>query len=183
LPVLRLLLVWLVVILSSVGAMAANQDWKPRPENLTGIDGVGIRCIVSSDREFVHKMCKTLIEAGMEKASAAGIKAASSGITWERNPDEAHLAATRSAEIDNPLLLEFFIRGTDGDPVSGAIHILASVEYSGAIEQGSDQPPRAGRLLIWENAGTASGPVKLVPDALAAHMAKKLDLLFEEFGK
>lgn len=180
-----------MLFLLAFGSMAlglANQslagtktDWKPEPANLAGLDGVGIRCVVSSDRKFVHQMCKTLIEAAEKKAAAKGLKSASVGISWERNPDDAYRSAIAAAEISSPMLLEFFIRGTDGDPVSGAVHMLASVEFKAAIEQGADNPqPRSGRLVIWENAATASGESNKLAGVLASHMAKKLDLLFGE---
>ena len=160
---------------------AADADWKPDPKNLVGLDGVGIRCVVSSDRKFVHQMCRILIEAAVEKAAQKKLKAASAGISWQRNPDDTYRSAVAAQGMQKPLMLEFFIRGTDGDPVSGAIHILASVEYQAAVERGGDPEPRSGRLVIWENAGTGSGPVKQLGAALGAHMAKKLDLLFEAF--
>jgi len=177
-----------LLMLGSIGLGLANHsyaetktDWKPEPANLVGLDGVGIRCVVSSDRKFVHQMCKTLIKAASEKAAAKGLKSASVGINWERNPDDAYTSAIAAAEISSPMLLEFFIRGTDGSPVSGAIHILASVEYKAAIEEGADSSqPRKGRLVIWENAGTASGEANKLASVLANHMAKKLDLLFGE---
>ena len=162
-------------------AIAAESDWKPEPRNLAGLDGIGIRCVVSSDRKFVHQMCDILIEAAVEKAAQKKLKAASAGISWQRNPDDAYRSAVASQGMQKPLMLEFFIRGTDGDPVSGAIHILASVEYQAAVERGGDPEPRSGRLVIWENAGTGSGPVKQLGAALGAHMANKLDLLFGAF--
>jgi hypothetical protein len=183
-PALTLLVLALLALpFLSVQALAAGEDREPLPENLAGLDGVGLRCIVSTDRAFVQKMCELLIAAGIEKAANKGLKTANAGITWERNTDDAYRAAIDAAKINRPLLLEIFIRGTDGEPVSGSIHILASVEYVAAIEQNGESEPRSGRLLVWESAGTASGPAKQLPDALAAHMSKKLDLLFAAFRK
>lgn len=170
-----------VLTLGLSSAFAAESDWKPEPTNLTGLDGVGIRCVVSSDRKFVHQMCDILIKAAEEKATQKKLKTASAGIGWQRNPDDAYRSAVGAQGIEKPLLLEFFVRGTDGDPVSGAIHILASVEYQAAMERDGVGEPRSGRLVIWENAGTGSGPVKQLGAALGAHMAKKLDLLFGAF--
>lgn len=159
----------------------SGTDWDPAPENLVGLDGVGIRCVVSSDRKFVHQMCKTLIDASTKLAESKGLKVANVGISWERNPDEAYRAAVKAADIKLPLLLEIFIRGTDGNQVSGSVHILASVEYAAAVEKGGEPTPRSGRLVVWESAGTGSGPAKDIAPALAGHMAKKLDRLFNAF--
>ncbi len=172
----------MVAILTSGPSVNANEtDWKPDPSNLKNLDGVAVRCIVSSERKFVDQMCKTLIEVSKEKALGKKLKFASAGITWMRNTDDTYRSAVLAARIAQPLLLEFFIRGTDGEPVSGSIQILASVEYAGAIEKGRDNSPRSGRLVIWENAGTASGPANDLAPALAGHMVKKLDLLFGGF--
>ena len=161
----------LPVLAVLVGAPAFAQQksyhWSPRPENLAGLDGVVTRCVVSTDKTYVQDLCWQLLGAAQQKVQAKGLKYASVGITWERNPDQIYRKAVADAGIAAPLMLEFFIRGAPGRSVSISVHVLGSVEYRAAVEMGASANPRSGRLVVWETALTGNGPSKALVNTQA----------------
>lgn len=165
------------------GAAQKSYHWSPRPENLKGLDGIVTRCVVSTDKNFVHDICRNLLNAAQRKVWAAGLKYGSAGITWERNPMQPYRAAVAGAGIAKPLMLEFFIRGTSARPVSGSVHVLASVGYRAAVEAGGNETPRSGRLLVWETAILGDGDTAKLVAALSGTITQRLDWLLGAFGK
>lgn len=157
----------------------AKADEAALAANLGGIDGIVTRCVVSSDKRFVSDMCDALAGAAAEQGRSAGLDTAATPITWERAPDDAYRNSVVQAGFGEPLLIEFFVRGTDGNPAAASIHVLASVLYDGAIEVDGGGVARSGRLVIWEEAGTSSGPPNQLAAALSAFVAGKMDPLFK----
>lgn len=174
-----------VALLAGAPAFAQQKSyhWSPRPENLAGLDGVATRCVVSTDKSYVQDLCWQLLGAAQQKVQAKGLKYASAGIAWERNPDQVYRKAVADARIAAPLMLEFFIRGAPGRSVSISVHVLASVEYRAAVEMGASANPRSGRLVVWETALTGNGPSKALVNTQAQVLTPRLDWLLGAFPK
>ena len=67
-------MLFVAIMLPLPSGHAAETDWKPDPNNLKGLDGVAMRCVVSSDRKFVHKLCENLEDSTTQKALAKGLR-------------------------------------------------------------------------------------------------------------
>lgn len=161
-----------------IPASAKAQDAK-LVASVTGIGTLGTRCVVSSDKKFVSSMCERLAASVGEQAASLGMKHIPAGITWDRPPEQAWADLVAASGDEAPLLIEFFVRGTDGNPAAASIHILASVIYEGAVEADGGGPARSGRLVVWEEAGTSSGPPNQLAAALAGFVAGKMQSLYD----
>ena len=92
----------------------------------------------------------------------------------------------QKTQFDNPLNVEFFIRGTEGKTAGASVRIVASVNYQQAIDKANSpnsQVPRSGKLVLWEEAAVANGPANRMGKALSAHMTKKLKTLINLFSQ
>lgn len=156
-------------------------------ENFTELDGIKASCIVSTKREYAEKMCTTLAENGNNLAEVNGVEFFFAG---SRFAGEAKLEQTSDSlqklEFNNPLNVEFFIRGTKGKTAGASIRIVASVNYQQAVDKAdasNSQVPRSGKLVLWEEAAVANGPANRMGKALSAHMTKKLKTLINLFSQ
>lgn len=175
----------LCLFLIALPAQAVQQKyhWSPRPENLAGLDGIVTRCVISTELSYVQTICQNILRSAEQKIRAAGLKYATTGITWERNPVAPYRAAVTGAGMKSPLMLEYFVRGAGNPTGSSVVHTMASVIYGAAVERGSNGPPRSGRLMVWETAVSGNGDIsKLVP-ALSGITTQRLDWLLGAFPK
>jgi len=156
-------------------------------ENFSGLDGIKASCIVSTKRKYAIKMCTALAENGKNLADVNGVKFFFAGSRFSGNTKLADTLETlRKLEINNPLNVEFFIRGTEGKTAGASIRIVASVDYQQAIEKDgalNPQVPRSGKLVLWEEAAVANGPANRMGKALSAHMTRKLKTLINLFAQ
>ena len=156
-------------------------------ENFSGLDGIRASCIVSTKRNYAKKMCATLAKNGKSLAEVNGVKFFFEG---SRSAGEAKFSETsetlQDLQIDNPLNVEFFIRGTEGKTAGASVRIVASVNYQQAIDKAitaNSQVSRSGKLVLWEEAAVANGPANRMGKALSAHMTKKLKTLINLFSQ
>ncbi len=175
-----------LMIETTMIVQSANAD-EATIANFSGLDGIKASCIVSTKRKYAIKMCAALAENGKNLADVNGVKFFFAG---SRFTDEAKLAQTSDSllklEINNPLNVEFFIRGTEGNTAGASIRIVASVDYQQAIDKAvasNSQAPRSGKLVLWEEAAVANGPANRMGKALSAHMTRKLKTLINLFAQ
>ena len=156
-------------------------------ENFSGLDGIKASCIVSTKRKYAIKMCTALAENGKNLADVNGVKFFFAGSRFSGDTKLVNTSKTlRKLEINNPLDVEFFIRGTEGKTAGASIRIVASVDYQQAIEKDgalNPQVPRSGKLVLWEEAAVANGPANRMGKALSAHMTRKLKTLINLFAQ
>ena len=156
-------------------------------ENFSGLDGINASCIVSTKRKYAENMCATLAKNGKNLAEVNGVNFFFAG---SRFAGDTNLADTseilRKLNINIPLNVEFYIRGTEGKTAGASIRIVGSVNYQQAIDKAGDpnlQIPRSGKLVLWEEAAVANGPANRMGKALSAHMTKKIKTLINLFSQ
>lgn len=176
-----LLIVGTILPLHSANADSVNI------ENFAGLDGIKASCIVSTKRKYAKKMCAALAKNGKNLAEVNGVKFLFEGSRFTGDIKIVKPSETsRKMQFDNPLNVEFFIRGTKGKSAGASIRIAASVNYQQAIDKAvapESQVPRSGKLVLWEEAAVANGPAKRMGKALSAHMTKKLKTLIHLFSQ
>ena len=175
-----------LMIETTVIVHSANAD-EVAIENFSGLDGIKASCIISTKRKYAKKMCHTLAENGKNLTEVNGVKFFFAGSRFAGDAKFADTSETmRKLEINNPLNVEFFIRGTEGKTAGASIRIVASVDYQQAIDKDgalNTQIPRSGKLVLWEEAAVANGPANRMGKALAAHMTRKLKTLINLFAQ
>lgn len=175
-----------LMIDTTVTIHSANAD-EAAIENFTGLDGIKASCIVSTKRNYAEKMCATLAKNGKNLAEVNGIEFFFAGSRFAGDAELAKdLEVLQKLKINNPLNVEFFIRGTEGKTAGASIRIVASVNYQQAVDKAdasNSQAPRSGKLVLWEEAAVANGPANRVGKALSAHMTKKLKTLINLFSQ
>ena len=176
----------ILMIGTTVTTHSANAD-DVAIKNFSGLDGIKASCIVSTKRKYAENMCATLAKNGKNLAEVNGVNYFFAG---SRFAGDAKIAQTseilQKMKFDNPLNVEFFIRGTEGKTAGASIRIVAFVDYQQAIDKANaanSQVPRSGKLVLWEEAAVANGPATRMGKALSAHMTRKLKTLINLFSQ
>lgn len=160
-----LLIGYVLTLFSPILVFAEKKDWS---RQFAGLDGVRLFCIDHSDGGYGESLCQEYMDAITASLKDAEIVLVRQGYF---RSDEA--PPENPPELNRPLNLTLFIRGTAGGDIAIQLRSRASVSYAAAVEKSGSGEGRSGELVMWERSTTGSGPAGQLRPAIVQAMVSR----------